>query len=45
MTRNILHIKLSVDDKKPKCALCDDKSLFYCNKIEGFQENIDYSHS
>ncbi len=31
MTHNIIHIKLSVDDKKPKCALCDVKSLFYCN--------------
>ena len=31
MASKIYHIKLSDDDKKPKCALCDDFSIFYCN--------------
>ena len=31
MINRIYHIKLSEDDKKPKCALCDKESLFYCN--------------
>ena len=25
------HYKLSSDDHKPKCALCDDDSSYYCN--------------
>tara|TARA_B110000438_G_scaffold6398_1_gene6357 strand:- start:379 stop:540 length:162 start_codon:yes stop_codon:yes gene_type:complete len=25
------HYKLSADDKKPKCALCDDDCSYYCN--------------
>ena len=25
------HYKLSDDDKKPKCALCDDICSYYCN--------------
>ena len=25
------HYKLSVDDKKPKCALCDNDCSYYCN--------------
>ena len=31
MTNRILHTKLSNDDKKPKCALCEHSSSFYCN--------------
>jgi len=25
------HYKLSSDDHKPKCALCDDDCVYYCN--------------
>ena len=25
------HYKLGNDDRKPKCALCDDDSAYYCN--------------
>ena len=25
------HYKLSADDKKPKCALCDNGCSYYCN--------------
>ena len=31
MISRTYHIKLSEDDKKPKCALCNKESLFYCN--------------
>ena len=31
MNNRVYHIKLSKDDRKPKCALCDNMSLFYCN--------------
>ena len=31
MRSRIYHYKLSGDDKKPKCALCDQQSMFYCN--------------
>ena len=31
MPSKIYHIKLSDDDKKPKCALCNNFSIYYCN--------------
>ena len=31
MKSRIYHYKLSDDDTKPKCALCDQQSMFYCN--------------
>lgn len=31
MNNRVYHIKLSEDDKKPKCTLCHKESLFYCN--------------
>ena len=34
------HYKLSDDDKKPKCALCDQQSMFYCNMNDLYYCNI-----
>ena len=31
MKSKIYHYRLSDEDNKPKCALCDEKSMFYCN--------------
>ena len=40
MTSKIYHIKLSDDDKKPKCALCDQQSMFYRNMNDLYYCNI-----
>ena len=34
------HYKLSVDDTKQKCALCDQQSMFYCNMNDLYYCNI-----
>jgi len=31
MSSKFYHKKLSNDDEKPVCSLCDVKSLYYCN--------------
>jgi len=30
MTNTSYHQKLSLDDKKPICSLCNEESLYYC---------------
>ena len=40
MRSRIYHYKLSGDDKKPKCALCDQQSMFYCNMNDLYYCNI-----
>ena len=48
MTNNQYHHKLSLDDKKPICSLCNEESLYYCtmndeyyciNHVLGHDEN------
>ena len=34
------HYMLSDDDTKPKCALCDQQSTFYCNMNDLYYCNI-----
>jgi hypothetical protein len=36
MTNTSYHQKLTSDDKKPICSLCNDESLYYCTMNDDY---------
>ncbi len=36
MSRRFYHQKLSFNDFKPKCSLCNDLSLYYCTMNDAY---------